>query len=992
MAQRPLLKGDQWAVLLDAPANGERLIRHYTLGEPDLDLLRAKTADHNQLGLAVQLCLMRHLGRPWLHDETLPPAVIAFVAQQLDLRPEVLADYGRRDTTRREHAAEAQRYLGLRSADRSDRRAALAAGISAAAATDKGRQIAEALIAAFRERHALLPAADTLDRTGRAARAVARRRMERALLDDLDADQLTALDALLEVDPAIRLTRFAWLRSPPEAPSEKHLDGLIARLNFVRSFSFDAGRRDKIHPSRWNQLVREGDVTPSWLTGDFNAGRRRSLIAAQLLELNGRLTDAAVTMFCRLIARLFTSSKARQDRRHLDARKDTARLLGLFGDTIDAIATAVETGEDAFETLDREVGWHRLVQARRDVEAMAASADPDPLIGAAEGYGAIRRGVLALIDALAFRSARRNDPLLAALELLRLLRSDPRRPLPAAPPVGHLKDKVRKLIFAGGRPDRRLYEVATLAALRDRLRSGDIWVEGGRDYRPLDSQLMRRAAFVARKDADIEKLGVPGDVEAWLADKHRELDFKLKQLSHRARTVKLHGVRLENGVLIISPVRSAVPKAADPVKWLCLDRMLRIDITDLLAEVDSWTGFAGCFTHMRTGEAVRAPSALLAAILGDATNLGAKRMADASTGLTERQITWARLFHIRPETYKSALATVINAHLAHPHSKLWGAGVTSSSDGQFFRAAARGARRSDVNAHYSSDPGVKFYTWVNDQHGHFHILPIGASEDEAPYVLDGLYGHESRFESEEHFVDTGGANDHVFGMFSVLDKRFAPRLRDLKDWRLHAFSGADAYPALKHHIGDRIDPTPIREAWDELLRIGLSIQDRVVAPSSVLKKLAALPKSNLLSRALREIGRIERTLFMIEWYSSPELRSRCRVGLNKGEAGNKLTRAVFFHERGEIRDGAFESQAFRASGLNLVVSAIILWNTVYLSRVAEILRAQGHNLPDELLRHVSPQIWEHINLTGIYDWTAKPEPDGAFRPLQTADDGAQYAA
>ena len=992
MAQRPLLKGDQWAVLLDAPANGERLIRHYTLGEPDLDLLRAKTADHNQLGLAVQLCLMRHLGRPWLHDETLPPAVIAFVAQQLDLRPEVLADYGRRDTTRREHAAEAQRYLGLRSADRSDRRAALAAGISAAAATDKGRQIAEALIAAFRERHALLPAADTLDRTGRAARAVARRRMERALLDDLDADQLTALDALLEVDPAIRLTRFAWLRSPPEAPSEKHLDGLIARLNFVRSFSFDAGRRDKIHPSRWNQLVREGDVTPSWLTGDFNAGRRRSLIAAQLLELNGRLTDAAVTMFCRLIARLFTSSKARQDRRHLDARKDTARLLGLFGDTIDAIATAVETGEDAFETLDREVGWHRLVQARRDVEAMAASADPDPLIGAAEGYGAIRRGVLALIDALAFRSARRNDPLLAALELLRLLRSDPRRPLPAAPPVGHLKDKVRKLIFAGGRPDRRLYEVATLAALRDRLRSGDIWVEGGRDYRPLDSQLMPRAAFVARKDADIEKLGVPGDVEAWLADKHRELDFKLKQLSHRARTVKLHGVRLENGVLIISPVRSAVPKAADPVKWLCLDRMPRIDITDLLAEVDSWTGFAGCFTHMRTGEAVRAPSALLAAILGDATNLGAKRMADASTGLTERQITWARLFHIRPETYKSALATVINAHLAHPHSKLWGAGVTSSSDGQFFRAAARGARRSDVNAHYSSDPGVKFYTWVNDQHGHFHILPIGASEDEAPYVLDGLYGHESRFESEEHFDDTGGANDHVFGMFSVLDKRFAPRLRDLKDWRLHAFSGADAYPALKHHIGDRIDPTPIREAWDELLRIGLSIQDRVVAPSSVLKKLAALPKSNLLSRALREIGRIERTLFMIEWYSSPELRSRCRVGLNKGEAGNKLTRAVFFHERGEIRDGAFESQAFRASGLNLVVSAIILWNTVYLSRVAEILRAQGHNLPDELLRHVSPQIWEHINLTGIYDWTAKPEPDGAFRPLQTADDGAQYAA
>src|SRR5271163_4856796 len=166
---------------------------------------------------------------------------------------------------------------------------------------------------------------------------------------------------------------------------------------------------------------------------------------------------------------------------------------------------------------------------------------------------------------------------------------------------------------------------------------------------------------------------------------------------------------------------------------------------------------------------------------------------------------WARLFHIRPETYRSALAVIINAHLTHPYAKLWGNGTTSSSDGQFFRAAGRGAKRSDVNAHYSGDPGSKFYTWVSDQHGHFHILPMGATEDEAVYVLDGIYGHESRIEIDEHYVDTGGASDHVFSLFALGGKRVAPRLRDLKDWRLHTFEGADVYPTLKHHIGDRID-------------------------------------------------------------------------------------------------------------------------------------------------------------------------------------------
>ena len=124
--------------------------------------------------------------------------------------------------------------------------------------------------------------------------------------------------------------------------------------------------------------------------------------------------------------------------------------------------------------------------------------------------------------------------------------------------------------------------------------------------------------------------------------------------------------------------------------------------------------------------------------------------------------------------------------------------------------------------------------------------------------------------------------------------------------------------------------------WPDILRIMATIAAGIVAPSQILRKLASYPRQNELALALREIGRIERTLFMIEWYSSPALRRRCHAGLNKGEAAHKLKRAVFFHERGEIRDRSFDSQAFRASGLNLVVSAIVHWNTVYLLSLIHI--------------------------------------------------------
>jgi TnpA family transposase len=311
-----------------------------------------------------------------------------------------------------------------------------------------------------------------------------------------------------------------------------------------------------------------------------------------------------------------------------------------------------------------------------------------------------------------------------------------------------------------------------------------------------------------------------------------------------------------------------------------------------------------------------------------------------------------------------------------------GDGTTASSDGQFFRASDRAAKRSDINLHYGSEPGSKFYSGLSNQYGYFSILPISPNESEAVYVLDGLFDHDTILEIEELFTDTGGASDHVFALFSLVGKRFAPRLRNIKDRKFHTFEKADAYPALANHIGAPINTALILEHWDDLLRLAASITTRAVAPSTILKRLSASSKSSELAKALRELGRIERTLFMIEWYSSPALRQRCQAGLNKGEAAHKLKRAVFFHEHGEIRDRSYHSQAFRASGLNLVVSAIVYWNTIYLSRATAHLRQQGRQIPDELLKHVSPLGWGHINLTGIYSWDTEQQMPEGFRPLR----------
>ena len=359
-------------------------------------------------------------------------------------------------------------------------------------------------------------------------------------------------------------------------------------------------------------------------------------------------------------------------------------------------------------------------------------------------------------------------------------------------------------------------------------------------------------------------------------------------------------------------------------------------------------------------------------------------MAEACHETTWRQLSWTADWRVREECYEQALAFLTDAQHHQPLGAHWGSGITSSSDAQFFRAGGRGEVGGLINLHYGQDPGVKFYTHLSDQFAPFHTKVIAATANEAPHVLDGLLYHQSSLVIGEHYTDSGGYSDHVFAMCRLLGFLFAPRIRDLKDKRLYILPGMTAPPEIASLVAGTINLRVITDHWFELLRLAMSIKTGTVTASVILRKLSAYPRQNSLALALREFGKLERTLFTLQWLQDPELRRRSHVGLNKGEQQNALRRAVFFNRLGEIRDRSYENQRHRASGLNLLVSAIILWNTTYLQRAIDHLRKQGHHPEPGDRAHLSPLGWEHVNLTGDYHWgTSLTLGPDQFRPLRT---------
>lgn len=221
----------------------------------------------------------------------------------------------------------------------------------------------------------------------------------------------------------------------------------------------------------------------------------------------------------------------------------------------------------------------------------------------------------------------------------------------------------------------------------------------------------------------------------------------------------------------------------------------------------------------------------------------------------------------------------------------------------------------------------------------------------------------------------------------LLGFRFAPRIRGLKDRRLYSPGSSSAFPNLEPLLAGPLDARGIRAHWDDILRVAASIRTGTVTASLMLRRLAAYPRQNGLAKALRDLGRLERTLWTLGWLEEPALRHSALNELNKGEARNSLARAVFFHRRGELQDRSVQAHQHRAGGLNVVLTAIALWNTTYLARAVDALRTEGEAVPDDLLVHLSPLGWDHINLTGDYVWDLQV-PLGAM-PLRSLRPGPQ---
>jgi TnpA family transposase len=449
-----------------------------------------------------------------------------------------------------------------------------------------------------------------------------------------------------------------------------------------------------------------------------------------------------------------------------------------------------------------------------------------------------------------------------------------------------------------------------------------------------------------------------------LKDLGIQLDEELEKFS-----ITVQGdanIRIEEERLVVSPLEATEDSdCLKTLKSLVNECLPRIDLTDLLMEVDCLTHFSDALIHSG-GNQSRSDQTrihLYASILSQACNLGPIAMARVAD-LSYDSLLWHTTWYLDETTLPNANTILVNAHHRLPLAQSWGGGTLSSSDGQRFPVAVKNAKAVPLPRYFGYGKGVTFYTWISDQFSQYGNKVIPSTQRDAPFVLDGIGDNETELSILEHTTDTAGFTEVVFAIFDLLGLRFSPRLSDLASQQLYRLKSKPLDPTIKPLFKGRINRKLIQENWDDMVRVVGSIKRGWVSASLFMSKLQSFSEPNRLFEAFQEYGRLVKTIFILRYLNSEDYQRRIKTQLNKGESMHSLRRFILIARQGQLRRHHQEELANQSGCLTLVTNAIVFWNTVYIQAVLDFLKQEGFEVKPEDIPHLSPCRFEHINPYG----------------------------
>ncbi len=953
----------------------------WTLTSDELALIAGKRAA-NRLDVAVLLkCFQQHARFPASTLAT-EPAVVAFLAEQMGINPTLRTLSGR---TLERVRAEIRRFYGYREATVQDaRHLTIWLRDNTVAQTRNHDQLIEALENESRKRRVEPPTVERLERIARSAVRAYEERFYAQTFARLSPLTRKRLDELLESsneqdDDAAEQpqARLIMLRSDAGRASVKSLRDEMAKLDVIRALQLPNNLFEHALPHELELYRSRVAVEAPFELRRHPEPARLTWLAAFAFLRGRAITDTLVDLLVETIHHINARAERRVEHELLeDLKRVTGKQNMLFH-----LADAALTHPDGVirEVVYPIVSESTLRALVREWKATGPTYRTTLRTFIRNSYKShYRQMVPQLLETLEFRSNNEmHRPVIRGLDLLKQYAGTKIQMYPAGEDVpldfvrGLWRDAVVE-IDANGRErvNRITYEICVLEALREQLRCKEIWVVGADRYRNPDEDVP--ADFEAQREVYYDALNLPHEVGTFIDALRNEMREALQTLNdglHRNRAVTI--TSKAGGWIGLSPLDAqAEPDNVAALKAEIGESWPMTSLLDMLKETDLRLNFTDALrsvtSHENLERHVLQPRLLLC-LHGIGTNTGLRRMNPAAHGTTYKDLLYVRRRYMTVDQLRNAIAIIANGTLHARNPSIWGEGTTAcASDSKHFGAWDQNLT-TQWHLRYGG-PGIMIYWHVERKSLCIHSQLKSPSSSEVASMIEGVIRHLTEMVVDRQYVDSHGQSEVAFAFCRLLGFQLLPRLKAIHSQRLYRPDPAKTtnYKRLEHVLSRPIDWDLIRQQYDQMIKYTTALRLGTAQTESILRRFTRNNVQHPTYKALAELGKAVKTIFLCRYLHSEDLRREIHEGLNVIEQWNGANDFVFFAKRGDLASNRHEDHEVSMLCLHLLQNCLVYINTLMMQHVLKQPHWEDRLTPVDL-RAITPLIWEHVNPYGRFE-------------------------
>lgn len=827
-----------------------------------------------------------------------------------------------------------------------------------------------------------LPAFDTLVREARAERVAANLALHMYMHDALGDTGRLFLDKLFIVgDDPRRVSPWNDIKQDTSKPTINGMRILLERYDQLTELACHTPLLKTLPVVKIKQWALEGNSLDAASMVDMAAAKRYSVTLALIRQRLAIVTDDLCNIFCKQMGRALRSAEEALEKYLADNQEKTDEILRRFA----ALEALLKSGQSADEQLK---GVRQAVTARPDLcefsRLHVEYGGKNECRFILKFFKPRRPEMLRILRKLTLKSTSQDVSFERSLDFM--LENSQRqsewltlkgkgKTVLTSDDLVWIPEKWWKLVTGEARRDiaptrinPRQFEACVCLQMVRELKSGDLCVMGSEaysDYRdelvPMDECEHTRADYGEKVDLPVESVAFIKHIRAMLTGVAQQTDKSypdnpyFKIIDGRPKLIRQEKKEKPPGFKLFD---DALRRKLDS---------LGLSLLDVLTDTMRWIGWGKHFGPLsgHQGKLQDEDRRKILTVFAYGTGLGPTQIAKNIADVSARQVSFVDQRQITTEKLEAAICSTINGYNQFQLPRYWGDTKRAAADGTQWNLYENNLL-SEKHIRYGGYGGIAYYHVSDTYIALFsHFIPCGVWE--AVYILDGLTRNKSDIQPDTVHGDTQAQSAPVYGLAFLLGIKVMPRIRNWKDLKWFRPTADEVY----QHINDLFTKDAVD--WDviachlpDMLQVAQSIRAGRISPSTILRKLGTASRKNKLYFAFRELGRVVRTMFLLEYISDDALRQVIQAAQNKCEGFNNFAQWAYFGSD-KIEKNMREDQLKIIKYNHLIANLMIFHNCHTMTQAFKELEAEGMKLTPELAAAFSPYRTHHTNRFGMYE-------------------------